>query len=384
MSETTLTDETPEVDPTAVLDEIENSIDEVDGPSCEKCGFATNAAACPKCGWYPVLGIHVEIDEAFEAVMTAPSAEAAEEASEVDASKPEWQKHLEVWSGLIPMWAWLMIGTTLAAVGAGIGVRLATSGSPALHMYCGIGGLLIGSSIAAIAHLIGFILCSSEDASFGVVDILIKPFKTWKKLAEKLPNRVWLANSMNLGLSTVLASVLIVGGIPYEKLLDWGFKARAKKTFVAMIAEKAASVPGEGKDNLEDAIGDFAGKAGDVDAPPPKPVAPKPRQRLECLVMGYQTDSNGKLVALLLAADQRGKLKYVGRVKPNLPKREATQLVARFRENGSTRPLVRTPESGTWLRPKFMCRATYTEWPDNKRPKDLEWGELMDEVKIGW
>lgn len=384
MSEAILDEENLDLDPTAALEEAESLVAEHDGPSCEKCGLAIDTAACPRCGWYPSLGIHVEIDDAFEAVMNNVPAEPTAEQSEA-AAKPEWQKHLAVWNGLIPGWAWLMIATTLGAVGLGIGVRLATLTSPALQMYCGIGGLLGGVAVAAIAHLVGFLLCSSEDAEFGVPDLIIKPLKTWKKLAGQLPDRVWLANTLNLGLSVALSAALIVGGIPYESLLDWGFKARAKKSLVAMIAEKAAKTPGNGTDNLEDAIGDFAGKgAGDLDAVDPTPPAAKPRQKLECLIIGYQTDSQGKLLALLLAGDQKGKLKYTGRVKPELGEAEAVLLVRRFEENHSSRPFVKTPESGHWLRPKFMCRTTYTDWPDGKRPKDLEWDELLDDVSLGW
>lgn len=389
MSEATLADPTDPTESTpadAALDQAEGLLAEHDGPSCDKCGLATDAAACPRCGWYPSLGIHVEIDEAFEAVMTGGAAAAEEAQGEAPAeAKPEWRKHLEVWNGLIPGWAWMMIATTLGAVGAGIGIRVATLTNPTLQTYCGIGGLALGLSVAAIAHLVGFLLCSSEDADFGVPDLLIKPLKTWKKLAANLPERVWLANSANLGVSVALASALIVGGIPYEKLLDWGYKPRAKKSLVAAIAEQAANAPGNGTDNLEDAIGDFAGKgAAAVDGATPKPVAPKPRKKLETLIIGYQTNSQGKLIGLLLAADQTGKLKYVGRVRPQLTKKEEINLLLGFEKHRSTRPFVKTPEAGSWVRPKFMCRVTYAEWPNGKRPKDLEWDAMMDDVQLGW
>lgn len=388
MSEAILDEENLDLDTTTAPDEAESPSAEQAGPACEKCGLATNAAACPRCGWYPSLGIHVEIDEAFEAVMNNVPAEPTAEQSEVAAEAadmPEWKKHLAVWNGLIPGWGWLMIATTLGAIGLGIGVRLATLTNPGLQMICGIGGLVGGVAVAAIAHLVGFLLCSSEDADFGVPDLIIKPLKTWKKLAGQLPERVWLANSLNLGLSVALSAALIVGGIPYDRLLDWGFKARAKKSLVAMIAEKAAQTPGNGTDNLEDAMSDFAGKATEgLDGVEPTPPAAKPRQKLECLVVGYQTDSQGKLLALLVACDSNGKLKYAGRVKPDLDEAEAALLVQRFEKNHSSRPFVKTPESGHWLRPKFMCRTTYTDWPDGKRPKDLEWDEMLDDVSLGW
>ncbi|TWT94091.1 hypothetical protein Pla108_38030 [Botrimarina colliarenosi] len=379
MSEATLEEDAPETGTATIVAPVESA-----GPTCEKCGLPSKTAACPRCGWYPSLGIHVEIDEAFETAMNNLPAESGEEATA--PKKAEWEKHLEVWSGLIPAWAWMMIATTLACIGAGVAVRVATLGNPTLQMWCGVGGLVGGIALMFVTHVVAFVLCSFDDADFGVADIIIKPLKTWKQIASALPKRVWLANSGNLGVSAALSAALIVGGVPYERLLDWGFKAPPKQNLVGAIAKAAASAPDNGNDSLEGAVGDFAGDAG-VDSlagVDPKPVAEPARERLECLIIGYQIDRDGRIDNFLLATDVGGKLSYVGKVAPRLDIDEERELFKKFEKNTSTRPFVKTTDSGVWLRPRFTCRVTYTEWPKGRRPKNVEWDQLLDEVKLPW
>ncbi len=379
MSVSPLVDETlpPASSPTAVAEPEAST----GGPVCEKCGQATAAAACPRCGWYPSLGIHVEIDEAFEAVMNAKPVSQAEPEQAVE-TKPDWAKHLAVWRGLIPGWGWLMLATTLGVVGAGIVIRVASLSSPGLQSYAGVTGLVAGLLVLLLAHVIGFLLNSFHDADSGVSDLVIKPLKSWKVTLGGLPHRLWLANSANAALSAALTSVLIVGGIPYERLLDWGFKARPKANLVGMIADQASKNQG-GADSLEDAVEELAGTADGLKKDEDK----KPevvRQRLEGLILGYRTDRDGQLTEVLLAADQKGKLKSVGAVRPTLSGGDKIELVNRFKKSTASRPFVKTSESAIWLRPRFTCRVTYNDWPNGKRPKGLKWDELLEEVKLPW
>lgn len=382
MSQATIDDEA--IDPTI---EIEVTPVAASGPACQKCGLPSDAAACPRCGWYPSLGIHVEIDQAYEAAMQAPPEPSADGApAEAPPKKADWIKHIEVWQGLIPAWGWLMIATTLGCFGAAVAVRLATLPSPTVQTWCGVGGLGGGLLIVFVMHIVGFVLCSFDDAQFGVSDLIIKPLKIWKQIASELPDRLWVANSGNLGLSLALASALIVGGIPYERLLDWGFKAPPKQSLVGAIADAAAQAPDNGSDSLEGAVNDFAGEAGvdGLNGVGGAPAEEKPREKLECLIIGFQANKSGTIQELLLASDVAGRLTYVGKVRPSFDADEEPKVLEKFEKHVSSRSLVKTSESGTWLRPKFTCRVTYTEWPQGMRPKNLEWDEMLDEVKLPW
>jgi hypothetical protein len=351
------------------------------GPACDKCGRPNDLAACPHCGWYPVLGIHVELDDAYEAAMNGTQAALA---GETAPANPGWQKHLAVWRGLVPWWAWLMIGTTLACVAAGVAARIATLDNPTLQTWCGVGGLVGGLLIALVAHVVAFLLCSFEDANFGVADIIVKPLKTWKLIASRLPQDIWLTNFGNFGLSLALSAALIVGGVPYERLLDWGFTAGPKQSLVGAITSAASKAKGDGKKSLEESAKDFAGEAGVDGLGGQPPEEAKPREKLECLIIGYHAGKSGGIQTLLLATDVAGKLNYVGQVTPALEAAEAIELLKKFERNHASKPFVKTSQSATWLRPRFTCRITYSEWPQGERPKEIQWDQMMDEVKLPW
>ena len=351
----------------------------VEGPSCEKCGAPGKMAACAVCGWYPSLGIHVEIDAAYE-TLNQPVAETESEAQVEDNSLA---KHLAVWEGLIPGWAWMMLATTGGVLALSVASRVFAEMNPSLHATLGVTQLLVGIVLTLIIHIVAFVIRSSIDAELGLTSILLKPFKTWRPLATALPERLWLVNLANASLTAVLGAVVIVGGIPYESLLDWQIKAAPKQNLVGMIAEHAAQEGGS--DSLEGAIGDFAGQAGDVrDAGNDKKPVAKPRHKLECLIIGYQLNDQERLTSLLLATDMGGKLKYAGRVSPGWSEEEEKELLASFKRAPSSRPFIKTNMTAVWLQPKFTCRVTYTEWKKGTRPKEIEWDTMLEEIRMPW
>lgn len=372
--------------PDAEPDSLAPQDDATDGgPKCEKCEAPLTASACTKCGWYPVLGIFVEVDEAFESVMEVQrSADPAEGDASSAPATSDWERHLAVWKGAIPGWGWALIGTTLLVVAVAVVARVATMGSPTLHMWCGVGGLVLGLLTIFFAHLLAFVFLSADDADLTVSDLIVKPLKSWKRLLGQLPNRLWLANTANVGLTGALSAAIIVGGVPYERLLDWGFVQPPKKNMLDAVARTAAQ-NGDAK-GLDEAMDDFAGKAGvgglaGAAAGSPNKDDAKPRQDLEALIIGYRTSKDDTLVSLLLAAQQRGGLVYAGRVRPQLDAEAAEELLAAFRAHGAARPFVRTSVSGQWLAPRFTCRVTYTEWPDGRLPRKLEWDALLGEIE---
>ncbi|MGL4511620.1 MAG: hypothetical protein ACRCT8_00905 [Lacipirellulaceae bacterium] len=353
------------------------------GPCCERCGFLTKSAACPACGWYPSLGIYVEIDPQFEAMngVNVPLPEGAPAPAEGLA------KHLAVWKGLIPVWGWVLLGTTLACVAGCIAARVATDATPYVRSVWGVSMLLGGMGTALVAHITCFVLMSADDADLGLADILVKPLKAWGKLLTQLPQRVTVLNVANAGVTSALGAALIVGGIPYESLLDWGFKARAKPNLVGMIAEQAQKI--EGKDeSLEDSVNDFANKAaGDLTAD--KPRVEKPRTNLDCVVIGFLAGAHPetgekRIEALLIAGDNRGKLKHLGSVRPVLDAKDAKDMLSKFERYKSSRPFVQTSITAQWVQPRFTCRVSYTDWAEGGKPKDLKWVSLLEEVQLPW
>lgn len=345
-------------------------------PLCEKCGVPNTAAACPACGWYPVLGIHVEIDSAYESCLQPAGAEQ-------EVKQDDWQKHLEVWQKMIPVWAWLMIATCGGIVALGVAARLGTAGNPSLRSTIGVIGVLGGMFTLLVTHVVSFVLVSSDDADLGVADLIIKPTKHWVGILKALPEKFWLVNTGAGSLATALTAALIVGGIPYERLLDWGFKAPPKQNLVGAIAEQASKMKGDEKGSLEDSVNSFASQAGDLEGD--SAVKELPRTRLDCLVIGYRMDDKERIVQLLLAATTRSNsLKYIGEVRLRVPPEENEAIAKKFSRVPAGQPFVKTNASGVWIQPRYTCRVTYTKWEEPKRPKNLRFEEMLGEVKTPW
>lgn len=352
-------------------------------PACEKCGFATDATACPKCGWYPSLALFVEIDEAFEAVTRnlAAALDDDPQADEPPARPSELRQAVTAWRTAVPPWAWAFAATTAGVIGVNIALRFAATAAPASRALISVTELLAGLSIACAAHIVCFALQSADDADLGLFDLVLRPFKPWARLAADLPRRLWLLNTANGAATAALAAVLIVGGVPFERLLDWNIKARATPSLVGAIVAQAG--PADDGGSLEGAIGDFtdsAALAGDDQ----REAEPAPRRKLDCLIFGYRQDAEGRLAALLLAAERAGGLEYIGVVRPRLDAEESARLVEGLSKLPATRPIVRTSQSANWVQARFACRATYTEWPRDGRPKDLRWDELLEQLKLPW
>lgn len=383
--------ETLEKDPAEAAAPVLTGVDASGEPCCEKCGYPGKATACPSCGWYPSLGIHVEVDEAFEAVNRAAVAAAAAEDSSDETPAPKndesYATAVTALATAVPLWGWVLIGTAVATLAACVGVRVAVGVFPAWWTTVSVSLLAGGLFAALVTHVTCFVLVSSGDAELGVADLVIKPAKSWARLAGELPDRLWLANSLNTSLCVALGAAVIIGGIPYERLLDWGYVQPPKKNLLAAIANSGGGGGGDGR-SLEDAIGDLTDKAGvdqlsggDANKPKRKP-AEKPRQTVEALIIGYRVDTQDRLAELLLAVERQGKMKYAGRVRPELDTRERAELLASFQSYPASRPLVKTSDSGVWLRPRFTCRVSYTSWPDKGRPREIEWDTLLGEIDV--
>ncbi|TWT48741.1 ATP dependent DNA ligase [Botrimarina hoheduenensis] len=351
-------------------------------PRCEKCDAVCTAAACQSCGWYPVLKIFVEIDKEFERLQGSEESSATDPAS--GSAKSELHKHLEVWRTVIPAWGWALIATIGGVLVASVVARLVLdAAAPAWRTTYSVAQLGLGYCLAVIGHLTAFLLCSSEDADMGVKDLIVKPLRAWKKVLSGLPYRISVVHLTGCGLAAVLGAMLIIGGIPYERLLDWGFKERPKQNLVGAIADQASKMRGEEK-SMEEAVNDFASQgAGDV-LDTDQAADEKPRTQFDCLIIGYRLTKSGRIDSVLLASESNGRLRYVGDVRPKLETDQIDEILARFKGAETTRPFVRTSASAQWLKPRFMCRASFTDWPESRRPKDLRWEELLEEIKMPW
>ena len=343
------------------------------GPCCEKCQAQLESAAvtiCRKCGWYASLGTFVELDPNWE---TTPDDEAP-------AAKAQPASGLQMWLNLVPRWGWVIIASVFVIVIESVLVRLLTSADGSVRTAWSLTQLAIGAVVVTGCHVFNFLSLAADDAEVGLLDLFLKPFRLWARTCQQLPKRLWFFDALVCGLAAVVMSFLVIGGIPYDRLWNWGIKEPPKQNLMGAVLDRAKNLEG-GSDNLEDAIGDFAGKGGvEEDGAAKKPETPQPprREKADCVVLGYQLDRDGRLTSLLLGAVNGKKLVFAGRVTPKLPEAEISELVAALKTIVVKQPFISiAADDAIWVRPKFTCRVTYSEKLKNGHLRDMQWDTIL-------
>ena len=345
------------------------------GPRCEKCEAPLKSdvvTICRNCGWYASLGTFVEVDKSYEAF--------AEGASEADA-EPQ-KSHLRVWLDLLPRWSWVIIASCLAVIVESIIVRFATpSEIGGLRTAWSLAQIMVGVLAFICCHIFNFMVLATNDSEFGVLDLVLKPVKLWMRACQELPTRLWVSNLAACGIVATVMSFLVIGAIPYERFWDWGFQEPTKQELLGAVANRVQKLDkGKGADNLEDAVGDLAGTADGLTEgfePPP----PKPRHKADCVILGYQTDKDGRLDSVVLGTNYLGKLVFAGRVRPEMPGPELNKLFKSLERAKTHQPLIAIQsDSAIWVKPQFTCRVTYTE-REKGRLNEIEWDRLLGGIK---
>jgi len=360
------------------LNRLEESVaddlaSESTGSCCEKCNTETPVASdgvtiCRSCGWYASLGTFVDVDPDWE----------KEEGQEEEGPK---RSHLQVWWNLIPSWAWILVASLSAVIAENVAALLMTEPDTWERTRWSVTQLAIGGLIFVGCHIIGLIVFTIDDADAGLLDMLIKPIRLWFRLGKNLPNRLWLVNVALSSYLAVMMSTSVLGGIPYERLLDWGIEQPPKKSLMGAVVNQMQKVaPEEEEKSLEEAITDFAGTAGDIE--PKTPKKPEPLPELDCVILGYRVDEEGRLTMLILGAEYQGKLKYAGRVQPKLSKKKLAKLGQLLEKARTKRPLLRLHTSAIWVKAKYACRVTYKKRDKGGRIIGVQWEKLLGKISF--
>jgi hypothetical protein len=344
-------------------------------PSCDKCSAPLKSGTvtvCRRCGWYASLGQFVEVDQDWEAYGD-------------DAEQPAPKaapSHVEVWLNLLPRWAWIVIGTVAAVVVESVAARLITTEGSALRTIWSLTQLVLGVMFFAGCHVFNFLCAVADDPDTGALDLILRPLKLWLKAFQSLPARLWVTDTAAAGLTAGVMSLVVIGGLPYERLWDWGFKQPPKQNLMGAVMSQIQKVEGQGADNLEDAVGDFAGKQNLDDdkkgkTPPPPP---KPQMVVDCVILGYRVDSEGRLLGLLLGTAYKDKLAYACSVSPQLDPEEAQNLVDNLSQVRTDQPYIASQAGALWVKPTYACRVTCEKQEANGRLLHASWKELLGEL----
>jgi ATP dependent DNA ligase C terminal region len=330
---------------------------------CEKCETAADGRQewCRRCGWYPRLKRHVELDP-WDCEDVAPQAQPS---------------HLEVLRKLIPIWAWKLAAGVAAIVAASVLARFLLPQHGPLRFRWTIGQMVVGDLVMLSGYIGAYVFAIMENDRLTLLDFVLKPFAIWGAVARELPKTFWRVALGTWGLAA-LASAFIVGGLADKDLMDWGGQT-AKFSLVKAITEQAQKMANDGDDEgLEKAIDDFAGPAADG-----QPVAPsKPRQVVDCLIVGFEPDGNRDFKSLILAAEVDGKLSSVGSVSAGIPQEVRDELNQQLRKLQRPEPFVPNHYAGIWVQPKLVCRVSAAEWSSNKRLVEPIFQQLLAEVPV--
>jgi hypothetical protein len=346
------------------------------GPRCEKCEAPLKSdvvTVCRKCGWYGSLGMFVEVDPNWETETERSPQKAA----------PQPTSHVKFWINLIPRWGWLVIGSAFAVVVESVIARFVTPEGSSIRTIWSLTQLAIGAAAVAGCHMFNFVSLAADDPDIGMLDLLLKPLRLWGRMCQHLPKRLWLFNSLVCGITAVVMSLAVIGGLPYERLWDWGFKEPPKQNLMGAVMDRAKQLEGEEK-SLEEAIGDFAGKAGVDEDTNKANEPPDTRQKTDCVILGYEIDRDGRLATLYLGAAHRKKLAFAGRVTPKLTEAEAQKLIADLKQIVIKQPFITIQaDQATWVKPKLACRVKFGKQTSEGLLRDMEWDSLLTSMRTG-
>ena len=348
---------------------------------CVKCAapLETENDVCRSCGYYAKLGITVDVDAEWEAAFD-PTYQPAEGAQ----SQTAWEEFCTA----VPIWTWPLAISNLAIVALSLVGRLLLPAESIVLEFWGVWQLVLGLALASAMHVLCFIMAASSDTSIGIFDMIISPLKAWLLTFSRLPERLWVVIAGSNGVTLALAAMLIIGGIQWDRLWDWGIKAPPKQSLVSAIASAAANGPSN-DDGLEDAVQGFAGQAGggvtgqaNNKLKPNTP--PAPRFKADCLIIGFELNNRDEISKLLLASERNGQLMYAGSIKPELDTNENLRLAKRMIEMRTSQPFVKVKLNAQWVQPRFTCRISYAKQEESGRLQDMQWEELLPEIKMPW
>ena len=340
-------------------------------PSCEKCGAPIaghESLACRQCGWYASIGSFVEIDKSWE---LATDPEMATESS-ADQTK-------------LPQWAWILMGCIAGVIIESVAIRLLTVEGSILRTNWSLTQLYCGTGLFAACHTIAFALLMKATSDTNLTDIFLHPIQSWSLVLREMPKRQWVCYAGFSGITAAFMSIIVIGGLPYERLLDWGTKPPPKQSLLGAVMSQAQKIEADDNKSLEESIADFAGSQNLDDDGKKKKPKPKPMPRVEedCIILGYQVTSDGLIYSLLLGGEHYGKLVYSGKVSLKIPVEENRKLAEELTALKSHRPYIKVPvDEARWVRPQYVCRVSYRRKGKQGGLFDLELVDLRGIVEL--
>jgi len=87
----------------------------------------------------------------------------------------------------------------------------------------------------------------------------------------------------------------------------------------------------------------------------------KTTREVQCLILGFVPDGTRDVKSLIIAVEEEGDLRCVGKVGSGLGQFMRRRLRTMLDECSREAPLIETKEVGVWVEPEFFCTVRYLE-----------------------
>jgi hypothetical protein len=320
---------------------------------CSHCHspMAKGQSFCKRCGFYPALNMCVEVDAQAEA-----QAEGVPEPA---------KSHVEVWKELIPPWGWVLIAGVAVLFVISLAARfMVPTGLPrAIWTYA---QFIIGVMVLIAAHIACYMFAIMVNDTLSFIDIILKPFVIWKATLDELPKTIKRVSLGAWGLTAAIFAALVVGGVSYDEIIDWG-KVPPRKKLKPTVTVPIDAPPDD--KSMEESLEDFKEQAGvgELTDEELQKLKGNRQKMVKCLIIGFTPNRESDFDSLVLAVEEGGKWRYVGVMREGVPVEVRSQLNQRMRTIRRSSPVVPCDVKAIWLEPKLMCTVWYEEWGADER-----------------
>jgi hypothetical protein len=323
----------------------------IECPNCHS-PMAKGQSFCKRCGFYPALNMCIEVDAEAEAV-----AEGAPEPA---------KSHVEVWKSLIPPWGWVLIAGVAVLFTVSLAARFVVPAGPprAIWTYA---QFIIGVIAFIWAHVACYMFAIMVNDTLSFVDIILKPVVIWKATLDELPKTLKRVALGGWGLTAALFAAVVVGGVRYDEIIDWG-KVPPKKKMKPNVSAPIEAPPDD--KSMEEALEEFKDNAGVGMTDEELQKLRGNRQKMvKCLIIGFTPNRETDFDSLVLAVEEGTKWRYAGVMREGIPVDVRSMLNQRMRSIRRSSPVIPCDVKAIWLEPKLMCTVWYEDWTAEQRLK---------------
>ncbi len=370
------------------------------GETCARCHTNQDwgtSSWCPNCGFYPTLDAQSVKDESWKAAMPVE-----------EESIPEGNLFAQ-----LPAWFWILMGGIVAIVMTGFYIRVEAADAESTRGMIALGILPIALTMMAIAHVIASRQAMRHDPRIRFADALISWFTVWQPSITQLPDsrkRIW---SMTWGMTAVVTSLLVIGGIDYNapfrnketvKPKPFGNKVIQAVTGAAkaagqgsnpgsmektlgqlsdpsLVGEAAGGAPA----SMEDALSQLTSlpeeleKLKDQDLTDVQPLSDiEVDKTILCIVYGVVTNEERLPTSFLFAGKPGNDYQHVAEIyAEDLDEAEYRRLAMKLFTKVQDRPAVPTDYDAVWVDPVLVCKLRYSEMNEDGTVSEAEFDSIV-------